>query len=64
MNVKKIIALVLAVVMLATLCVGCGKDEKVELDVMVAEYGPNTAAWYKQFEADFGYTGAVKFAIY
>ena len=53
MNVKKIIALVLAVVMLATLCVGCGKDEKVELDVMVAEYGPNTAAWYKQFEADF-----------
>jgi len=53
MNVKKIIALVLVVCMLAALCVGCGKEEKVELDVMVAEYGPNTAAWYKQFEADF-----------
>ncbi|MBR5260694.1 MAG: extracellular solute-binding protein, partial [Oscillospiraceae bacterium] len=50
---KKIIALVLVVVMLVALCAGCGKDEKVSLDVVVAEYGQNTAAWWKQFEADF-----------
>ena len=53
MNMKKIIALVLVVVMLVALCAGCGKDEKVSLDVVVAEYGQNTAAWWKQFEADF-----------
>ncbi len=53
MNVKKLIALILVVVMLAAMFVGCGKDDKVTLDVVVAEYGPNTAAWWKQFEADF-----------
>ena len=53
MKMKKIIALVLVLVMLASLCVGCGKEEKVTLDVVVAEYGLNTAAWWKQFEADF-----------
>ena len=53
MNVKKIIALVLVVVILASLCVGCGKEEKVSIDVVAAEYGQNTAAWWKQFEADF-----------
>ena len=51
---KKIIALVLALVMIACLFTGCGKKaEKVTLDVVVAEYGLNTAAWWKQFEADF-----------
>ena len=53
MNVKKLIALILVVVMLAAMFVGCGKDDKITLDVVVAEYGPNTAAWWKQFEADF-----------
>ncbi len=53
MNVKKIIALVLVVCMLAALCAGCGKEEKVSIDVVAAEYGQNTAAWWKQFEADF-----------
>ena len=53
MNVKKLIALILVVVMLAAMFAGCGKDDKVTLDVVVAEYGPNTAAWWKQFEADF-----------
>ena len=53
MKMRKIIALVLALVMVATLCVGCGKDEKVTIDVIAAEYGQNTAAWWKTFEADF-----------
>ena len=54
MNVKKIIALVLAVVMLATLCVGCGgKDEKVELKVIAAQYGDKTADWWAGFVEDF-----------
>ena len=53
MNVKKLIALVLVVVMLVALFAGCGKDDKITLDVVVAEYGGNTAAWWKQFEADF-----------
>jgi len=53
MNVKKIIALVLVVCMFAALCAGCGKEEKVSIDVVAAEYGQNTAAWWKQFEADF-----------
>ena len=53
MNVKKLIALILVVVMLAAMFAGCGKDDKITLDVVVAEYGGNTAAWWKQFEADF-----------
>ena len=53
MKMRKIMALILVVCMLATLCVGCGKDEKVSIDVIAAEYGQNTAAWWKQFEADF-----------
>jgi len=43
---KKIIALVLALVMVACLFTGCGKDKNVTLDVVVAEYGQNTAAWW------------------
>jgi len=50
---KKIIALVLALVMVACLFTGCGKDKNVTLDVVVAEYGQNTAAWWKTFETDF-----------
>ena len=66
---KKFVALLLTLVMVCSLaaCGGSSKapasssgesagsttNDKVSLDVMVAEYGPNTAAWWKQFEADF-----------
>ena len=54
MNMKKIIALVLVVVMVVALCAGCGgKDEKVELKVIAAQYGPNTADWWAGFVEDF-----------
>ncbi len=53
MKMKKTIALVLAAVMLVCMFSGCGKDEKATLDIMVAEYGPNTAQWWKDFEAEF-----------
>ncbi len=54
MNMKKIVALVLVVVMLVALCAGCGgKDEKVELKVIAAQYGDKTADWWAGFVADF-----------
>ena len=56
---KKYLALLLALVMTMAL-VACGNsgsgsasDEKVTLDIVAAEYGQNTAAWWKEFEADF-----------
>ena len=59
---KKFLALILALVMSLAL-VACGGGESagdgdaategVVLDVVAAEYGLNTAAWWKQFEADF-----------
>ncbi len=54
MNVKKIIALVLVVVMLVALCAGCGgKDEKVELKVIAAQYGDKPADWWANFVTEF-----------
>ena len=51
---KKIIAMLLVLVMALSL-VACGgkTDEKVELNVIAAEYGTQTKAWWTQFEADF-----------
>ena len=51
---KKLIALLLALVMVCGL-VACGSkaDEKVELNVIAAQYGTQTADWWKGFEADF-----------
>ena len=59
---KKFLALILALVMSLAL-VACGGGESADngdaaaegvvLDVVAAEYGLNTAAWWKQFEADF-----------
>ena len=65
---KKVLAAMLALAMSLSL-VACGgggststpadtskpaaSGEKIELDIMAAEYGTNTAAWWKQFEADF-----------
>ncbi len=54
MNMKKIVALVLVVVMLVALCAGCGgKDEKVELKVIAAQYGDKTADWWANFVTEF-----------
>ena len=52
---KKFFALLLALTMVMglTACGNGGSDEKVTLDVVVAEYGQNTAAWWKTFETDF-----------
>ena len=51
---KKIIALLLVLIMAFGL-VACGEknDEKVTLKVVAAQYGGNTADWWKTFEADF-----------
>ena len=51
---KKIIALLLVLVMALSL-VACGNkaDEKVTLNVIAAEYGTQTKAWWTGFEADF-----------
>ena len=69
MKLRKILSFILVVFMLGALCIGCAsqpaaQDEapaaadeaaagEAALDIMVAEYGPNTAAWWKEFEADF-----------
>ena len=51
---KKIIALLLVLVMVMGL-VACGNkaDEKVTLNVIAAEYGTQTKAWWGDFEVDF-----------
>ena len=51
---KKIIALLLVLVMALSL-MACGKkaDEKVTLNVIAAEYGQQTKAWWQGFEKDF-----------
>ena len=51
---KKIIALLLVLVMALSL-VACGNkaDEKVTLNVIAAEYGTQTKAWWAGFETDF-----------
>ena len=51
---KKIIAMLLVLVMaLSLVACGGGANEKVELNVIAAQYGQNTAEWWKGFEADF-----------
>ena len=51
---KKIIAMLLVLVMALSL-VACGgkTDEKVTLEVIAAEYGQQTKAWWQGFEKDF-----------
>ena len=52
---KKIIALLLVLAMALSLA-ACGKpaaSDKVELDVVIAQYTDHTAEWWKEFEADF-----------
>ena len=51
---KKIIALLLVLVMVLSLA-ACGSkaDEKVELNVIAAQYGTQTADWWAGFEKDF-----------
>ena len=52
---KKIIAMLLVLVMALSLvaCGGGSSDEKVELNVIAAEYGTQTKEWWTGFEADF-----------
>ena len=52
---KKYIALLLALVMMLGLvaCGGSGSNDKVTLNVVAAQYGGQTADWWKTFEADF-----------
>ena len=51
---KKIIAMLLVLIMVAGLCtVAAFADDKIELKVVAAQYGPKTADWWKEFEADF-----------
>ena len=52
---KKFFALLLALTMVMGLaaCGNGGSGEKVELNVIAAQYGQQTADWWKGFEADF-----------
>ena len=50
---KKIIAMLLVLVMVLSLCACGAKDEKVTLNVIAAEYGTQTKAWWAGFEKDF-----------
>ena len=50
---KKIIAMLLVLVMVLSLCACGAKDEKVTLNVIAAEYGTQTKAWWGTFETDF-----------
>ena len=50
---KKTLSMLLALSMLLCLC-ACGKtDGKTTLNVIAAQYGQQTAHWWKTFEADF-----------
>lgn len=48
---KKIIALLLSLVLVLGLA-ACGGD-KTTISIMAAQYGPNTPAWWVEFETDF-----------
>ncbi len=50
---KKFFAMLLALTMVLAMAACGASDEKVTLDLVVAEYGQNTAAWWKTFEKDF-----------
>lgn len=62
---KKLLAMLVAVAMVATLLVGCGDKpagdtgsatgdaSKVTLDVIISQYGNYTQGWWTDFEADF-----------
>jgi multiple sugar transport system substrate-binding protein len=50
---KKLIALIMAVAMVASLA-SCGSSsKKTEISVVAAQYGQNTADWWATFEEDF-----------
>ena len=50
---KKFFAMLLALVMVMSLVACGGSNEKVTLNVIAAQYGTQTADWWKGFEADF-----------
>ena len=57
---KKIIAMLLVLAMALSLvaCGGNDTEEKIQLKVVAAQYGGQTANWWKTFEADFEATYA------
>ena len=52
-QMKKFFAMLLALVMVMSLVACGGSNEKVTLNVIAAQYGTQTADWWKGFEADF-----------
>ena len=50
---KKIIAMLLAVMMLASLGTAAFAEDKTEVTVIAAQYGTKTADWWKGFEEKF-----------
>lgn len=59
---KKLLSVLLAIAMVATLLVGCGggsedtaadADGKVTLDIIISQYGNYTQEWWTEFESTF-----------
>ncbi|MDD6616456.1 MAG: extracellular solute-binding protein, partial [Lachnospiraceae bacterium] len=50
---KKIITLGLSVMMAGAMTMGVSAEEKVDLNVIAAQYGQNTADWWAKFVEDF-----------
>ena len=50
---KKIISLLLALTLAASLFACSNNENKTTLNIIAAQYGQQTAAWWKTFEADF-----------
>ena len=50
---KKIISLLLALTLVASLFACSNNENKTTLNIIAAQYGQQTAAWWKTFEADF-----------
>ena len=50
---KKIISLLLALTMAICLCACANTESKTTLNIIAAQYGTQTADWWKGFEADF-----------
>lgn len=50
---KKMVTLGLVALMAGAMAMSASAEEKVDLDVLAAQYGPNTADWWTNFVEDF-----------
>lgn len=50
---KKMVTLGLVALMAGAMAMSASAEEKVDLDVLAAQYGPNTADWWANFVEDF-----------